>query len=105
MGDIRSMFADPQHPYTQLLISSLPKLDDKGALQGIPGVAPLLLNAPEGCMFHQRCPQAMEICARQTPILQARGVSRMVACHLYENNGEGSAEPASPAQGMVEAAQ
>ncbi|NJN84991.1 MAG: ABC transporter ATP-binding protein [Caldilineaceae bacterium] len=96
IGDIRPMFADPQHPYTRLLISSLPGLGDKGVLEGIPGVAPSLLNAPEGCIFHTRCPEAMDICSQQTPLLQPHGPDRAVACHLYDNG-----EPLPAAMGAA----
>lgn len=82
MGGIRDMFTQPKHPYTQLLISSLPQLESKGELQGIPGIAPSLLNPPSGCLFHPRCPQVMGVCANQTPLLQQQG-EQAVACHLY----------------------
>ena len=94
LGDMRSIFRDPLHPYTQLLIKSLPKLDDKGELTGIPGVAPSLLNAPPGCLFHVRCPQAMPICAAETPVLAEIDPRRQVACHLYDEAHTLAATPA-----------
>ena len=86
LGNVREMFREPLHPYTQLLISSLPKLADKGELKGIPGIAPSLLNAPAGCLFHVRCPYAMEVCVNQTPAPQETRAERMVACHLFDAN-------------------
>lgn len=83
MGGIRDMFTHPMHPYTQLLISSLPQLESKGELQGIPGIAPSLLNPPSGCLFHPRCPKTMDLCAKQIPLLQQHNGGQMVACHLY----------------------
>jgi peptide/nickel transport system ATP-binding protein len=83
LGDVRALFKEPLHPYTQLLINSLPKLTDKGELKGIPGIAPSLLNAPAGCLFHMRCPQAMEVCKSDTPPLEEVRADRLVACHLY----------------------
>ncbi|MEZ4861666.1 MAG: ABC transporter ATP-binding protein [Caldilineaceae bacterium] len=83
IGDIRTLFRTPNHPYTQLLIESLPTLGEKGALQGIPGIAPLLLNPPPGCLFHPRCPKVMDRCVHQTPVLQSMADGRRVACHLY----------------------
>jgi len=83
MGTIRELFTQPMHPYTQLLISSLPQLESKGELQGIPGIAPSLLNPPIGCLFHPRCPKAMDICAQKTPALQQYNGGQTVACHLY----------------------
>jgi peptide/nickel transport system ATP-binding protein len=84
LGNVREIFREPLHPYTQLLINSLPKLGDKGELQGIPGIAPFLLNAPPGCLFHVRCPKAMELCASVTPPPEEVRANRIVACHLYD---------------------
>lgn len=83
MGGIRDMFTTPMHPYTQLLISSLPQLESKGELQGIPGIAPSLLNPPSGCLFHPRCPKVMDVCANQPPSLQQHNGGQAVSCHLY----------------------
>lgn len=83
-GTIRDIFTEPLHPYTQALIGSLPTLDGKGALQGIPGIAPSLLNVPPGCIFHPRCSQAMDMCTDQTPVLLKMKAGHQVACHLYE---------------------
>jgi peptide/nickel transport system ATP-binding protein len=83
MGTIRGMFTQPMHPYTQLLISSLPQLESKGELQGIPGIAPSLLNPPTGCLFHPRCPKVMDICNKKTPVLQQHDSGQAVSCHLY----------------------
>jgi oligopeptide/dipeptide ABC transporter ATP-binding protein len=85
LGNIRDIFREPLHPYTQLLINSLPKLADKGELQGIPGIAPFLLNPPPGCLFHLRCPMAMEQCKTVTPPPEEVRPSRVVACHLYDH--------------------
>ncbi len=85
MGDTRGLFTQPLHPYTQLLISSLPTLDSKATLKGIPGIAPSLLNPPSGCVFHPRCPQVMAICAQRIPQLQEIQAGHATACHLYEN--------------------
>jgi peptide/nickel transport system ATP-binding protein len=84
LGDVREIFQEPLHPYTQLLINSLPRLGDKGELQGIPGLAPSLLNAPPCCLFHMRCPHAMEICKSVTPPPEEIRPNRVVACHLYD---------------------
>src|SRR6202011_3523889 len=65
--DVHAMFREPLHPYSQMLIASLPTLDRKGAFRGIPGLAPSLLDRPRGCSFRSRCPQAMERCANETP--------------------------------------
>jgi peptide/nickel transport system ATP-binding protein len=85
LGDVRDMFREPLHPYTQALINSLPRLADRGVLQGIPGIAPFLLNPPPGCLFNLRCPKVMDICKHVTPPPGEIRPNHMVACHLYEN--------------------
>lgn len=83
IGDTRKMFHDPLHPYTQLLIESLPVLENKGVFSGIPGITPSLLNPPEGCVFHTRCPKAWELCRERTPKFAEVQPGRWVACHLH----------------------
>ena len=84
VGPVRDIFKDPLHPYTQLLIGSLPTLQSKEMFKGIPGLTPSLLNPPPGCMFHARCPKAMAHCAVKVPPLVEIKPERWVACHLYE---------------------
>lgn len=83
IGTIEEIFTAPRHPYTQMLIESLPTLETKGIFKGIPGIAPSLLNAPGGCLFHPRCPRAMDVCLEQTPPLEQVDSAQRVACHLY----------------------
>jgi peptide/nickel transport system ATP-binding protein len=83
VGKVADIFTTPLHPYTQLLISSLPSLRAKGRLQGIPGVPPSLLNPPIGCIFHPRCPRAFSTCNEEIPPLREIRPNRWVACHLY----------------------
>jgi len=84
LADVKDIFADPLHPYTQLLISTLPTLGTKGVFHGIPGITPSLLNPPPGCLFCPRCPQAIEVCSQQVPPLIEAKPGRWVACHLME---------------------
>jgi peptide/nickel transport system ATP-binding protein len=86
VGDVRDIFTDPKHPYTQLLISSLPSLEEKGRLRGIPGTPPSLLTPPSGCVFHPRCPHAMPICSEAVPGVSEAAPGRAVACHLYDGS-------------------
>ncbi len=68
-----AIIRSPLHPYTKLLISSLPKVGVKHAekrLLGIPGTPPLLLNPPEGCRFRERCPLAFEKCVEIPPFIE-----------------------------------
>ncbi|MEZ4707955.1 MAG: ABC transporter ATP-binding protein [Caldilineaceae bacterium] len=85
VGPVKQIFRDPMHPYTRMLISSLPSLETRGVFQGIPGIAPSLRNPPSGCRFHPRCPDAMPHCASVNPQAAEVHAGRWVACHLYEN--------------------
>ena len=84
LAEVNAIFEEPLHPYTQLLISTLPVLGAKGVFQSIPGITPSLLNPPPGCLFHPRCPQAQEICQQRVPVWQEIRPGRWVACHKYE---------------------
>jgi peptide/nickel transport system ATP-binding protein len=83
IGPVSELFDEPLHPYTRLLISSLPSLDTKGNFKGIPGVAPSLRRPPPGCHFNPRCPNAMPTCTAVLPELVEVRPGRWVACHLY----------------------
>ena len=84
VGRVRDMFKDPLHPYTRLLIESIPSIRVKKRLTSIPGLPPALLHPPPGCLFHPRCPQAMEVCREVVPELQEVKPGHVVACHLYK---------------------
>jgi oligopeptide/dipeptide ABC transporter ATP-binding protein len=83
MGSIEELFSEPLHPYTRLLMASLPSLEHKEAAKGIPGLMPSLLNKPTGCPFHPRCPAAFDRCKVEEPKLRTARPNRNVACHLY----------------------
>jgi len=83
IGETHSMFRSPLHPYTQLLIESLPVLENKGVFSGIPGITPSLLNPPEGCVFHTRCPKAWDLCREKIPEFAEVQSGRWIACHLH----------------------
>lgn len=83
IGETRAMFRAPLHPYTQLLIESLPVLENKGVFSGIPGITPSLLNPPAGCVFHTRCPKAWDLCRDKIPEFAEVQPGRWVACHLH----------------------
>jgi peptide/nickel transport system ATP-binding protein len=84
VAPIAEMVTVPRHPYTRALISSLPSLERRGGLQGIPGLAPLLRDLPPGCAFHPRCPLAFDRCRWEAPALRSMGKNAVVACHLAE---------------------
>jgi peptide/nickel transport system ATP-binding protein len=83
IGPTNEIFNDPKHPYTQLLISSLPNTRGKRRLSGIPGITPSLLDLPSGCVFHTRCPQATDRCKIEVPELVTADNGHSQACHLY----------------------
>lgn len=85
VGTVNEIFGNPQHPYTQLLISSIPSLEHKGEFQTIPGQPISLLEPPSGCQFHPRCPQRMEHCSHVVPKRVAPKAGRNVSCLLYES--------------------
>jgi peptide/nickel transport system ATP-binding protein len=83
VGPVDDIFEEPLHPYTQLLIASLPSLEGKGVFKGIPGITPSLLNPPPGCPFHPRCHKVMDQCKEIVPALQEVRPGRWVSCLLY----------------------
>lgn len=83
LADIEDIFESPRHPYTQLLINTLPTLGTKGVFHGIPGITPALIAPPPGCLFHPRCPVATEKCSAEVPPLVEFEPGRWAACH-YE---------------------
>ena len=85
VSPIGSFFKDPQHPYSKLLISSLPSPEEKRELAGIPGSQPSLLELPSGCAFHPRCPVAVDHCKQVIPELRDISGDRRAACHLVED--------------------
>ena len=81
-AETQRIFKTPQHPYTQYLIESLPRLGDKTERSSIPGRPPALDNPPEGCRFHPRCPHAMDVCTKEVPPLVNIGDGHKTACFL-----------------------
>jgi len=88
IADKKSLFENPQHPYTRALLSAIPSTDithkkDRIILKGD---VPSPINPPSGCRFHTRCPYAMERCKTEDPALhQIPGQEQNVACHLVES--------------------
>ncbi len=88
IGSTKAIFDNPKHPYTQLLIASLPNTRGKRRLSGIPGITPSLLNPPPGCVFHTRCPKGFDRCKVELPELVQGEDERSQACHLYTEEEE-----------------
>ena len=78
------LFARPLHPYTEVLMSSIPVTDpsiDPRAAITISGELPSPIDPPSGCRFRTRCPSATELCAKEAPILRELRTGQFVACH------------------------
>lgn len=83
-ADVETLFENPQHPYTRGLLGSIPRADrDMNELTIIEGSVPNLTKPPQGCRFHPRCKEAMDICRQTKPADLDLGDGHIVACHLY----------------------
>ena len=84
VAPVKDLYKRPLHPYTQGLLSSIPRLDEPDKkLESIPGSVPNLIYPPTGCRFHPRCPHAMPVCKEARPPLTTEGEDHVVACYLY----------------------
>ncbi len=81
-GNADVFFTDPLHPYSQKLMSSVPRLHEVRELDFIVGQPPSLINPPKGCRFADRCPRRFEKCSEEPPVFMKDG--RSVKCWLYE---------------------
>ena len=80
-GDVQAVFARPSHPYTRLLLESIPALDSELArLPTIAGMVPSLADLPPGCRFHPRCPAARPACRERAPAPVEVGPGHRAAC-------------------------
>jgi peptide/nickel transport system ATP-binding protein len=80
-GSMETIFSDPVHPYTQLLVKAFPSIEGPiGELRSIPGNPPALVNPPSGCPFHPRCPLAEDECSKAEPQLVEVGAGHFAAC-------------------------
>lgn len=83
MSPLYDIIHKPLHPYTQLLIDSIPTITERKPLRYTSGITHDLRNPPPGCAFQSRCNQVMDICRRVVPPLQKINSDCYVACHLY----------------------
>jgi peptide/nickel transport system ATP-binding protein len=80
-----TVFASPNHPYTQSLLASVPRIESrKRAFSVVKGEIPSPLNPPSGCHFHPRCPHAMDRCKVEKPVLREVAPGQRSACHLND---------------------
>ena len=84
IGDVETLYREPQHPYTRALLSAMPSMDPSRRTLEAPlsGDPPNPINPPSGCRFRTRCPIAGDVCAREEPALTAfDNAGHAVACH------------------------
>jgi oligopeptide/dipeptide ABC transporter ATP-binding protein len=82
------LFSNPQHPYTQALISAIPQVEKEKRVNRIilKGDIPNPADAPSGCYFHPRCPIAIDKCSSVTPALKITGTNHLTSCHLVTDS-------------------
>jgi oligopeptide/dipeptide ABC transporter ATP-binding protein len=88
-GDVRQIFNHPKHPYTEALLSSVPKLEEKtDRLYAIAGQPPALYNLPPGCAFAPRCPYVVDRCKEEYPPQFSAEERHVSACWNWEQVGK-----------------
>ncbi len=92
-ADVKTLFKNPQHPYTVGLLNSLPRHDiDQEELIAIKGNVPSPFEMPNGCAFAPRCPHASAICHTKEPELVAHLENNEIRCWIYSNEWDGNKE-------------
>lgn len=86
LADAARFFAEPAHPYSQMLMASVPRLRQQQRPQAIPGQPPSLFEPPPGCRFAERCPSRFGRCAEE-PVAIALGERHQVRCWLHAGRG------------------
>ncbi|WP_343043440.1 oligopeptide/dipeptide ABC transporter ATP-binding protein [Pelistega suis] len=88
LADSQELYEQPLHPYTQALLSAIPiadpDIEDQRQRILLEGELPSAMNLPSGCVFHTRCPKAMDKCRQQAPQFKEYKLKHFVACHLLE---------------------
>jgi peptide/nickel transport system ATP-binding protein len=83
IAPVKDAYAGPLHPYTQLLIDSIPSIKERKPLKVTEGLTHDLRDPPPGCVFHLRCPHVMDRCREEVPVLRELAPKHFVACHLH----------------------
>lgn len=93
LAEASEFFQNPQHPYTQMLLSSIPVVSEeeesaKPDKIETTGEIPSPVNVPSGCSFHTRCPHVMDICRQVDPVMVEAKEGHVARCHLFEQPTE-----------------
>jgi len=88
IAPVARAFENPLHPYTQLLIASIPSIKERKPLKITEGLTHDLRNPPPGCIFQFRCPQVKDVCRKVVPATLEVEPEHFVACHLYTQEGQ-----------------
>ncbi|MEE9265227.1 MAG: ABC transporter ATP-binding protein [Gammaproteobacteria bacterium] len=89
-GDVETILRRPSHPYTEALMSAVPRIEDDGGNRSgrkvlrVEGDLPSPAKPPAGCHFHPRCPRALPVCLERYPARRDLGNGHSTRCHLYE---------------------
>jgi oligopeptide/dipeptide ABC transporter ATP-binding protein len=84
VAPVQAAFSEPLHPYTQLLISSIPSIKERKPLRVTEGLTHDLRRPPPGCVFNLRCPHVAGECREVVPLLREMRPDHFVACHRSE---------------------
>lgn len=86
VADVKDLFSNPLHPYTQALLEAVPRYSQEEELKSIEGNVPNLVDPPAGCRFHPRCKHVRNRCRKAFPKTIDAGNEHLVACYLYTEN-------------------
>ena len=85
----QALFSEPRHPYTEMLMQSVPRMDRRRKSRRlVVGEVPSPLNPPSGCRYRTRCPLAEPRCSRTVPVLRSVAAGHLAACHVRAPAGE-----------------
>jgi peptide/nickel transport system ATP-binding protein len=88
LAETEELYVNPKHPYTEALLSAVPKPDPRLSSRGqgiiLEGDVADPSHPPSGCYFHPRCRYTQERCSQETPALRDTGAGHFVACHFAE---------------------
>ncbi len=85
VGPAESIYQSPRHPYTQILLQSVPRIGEPMTPPSLPGELPSPIDMPNNCRFSGRCPYQTALCQEQAPVLQKGNQQHLIACHHWQD--------------------